>query len=87
MQASDCRLGTNTVVTGGEAVIAKGTILVVVVSILLVGSWSQGKTGLAGDKDEIAELRKQVALLEARVYTLERRLDKMTQPRMIPIQR
>jgi hypothetical protein len=68
-------------------VIAKGTILVVVVSILLVGSLIQGKTGLAGDKDEIAELRKQVALLEARVYTLERPLDKRPQPRMIPIQR
>jgi ubiquinone biosynthesis protein UbiJ len=45
------------------------------------------KNGAGWYKDEIAELRKQVALLEARVYTLERRLDKMTQPRMIPIQR
>jgi hypothetical protein len=56
-------------------VIAKGTILVVVVSILLVGSWIQGNTGLVGDQDEIAELRKQVTLLEGRVNTLERRLE------------
>jgi hypothetical protein len=61
--------------------VAKGTILVVMVSILLVGFWIQGIPGLARDKkDEVAELRKQVSLLEGRVHCVERRLDKMTEP-------
>jgi hypothetical protein len=40
--------------------LTKGTILALLVSILLLGSWIQGQqtTGLAGDKkDEIAVLR------------------------------
>jgi hypothetical protein len=62
---------------------AKGTILVLAVSILLLSSWIQGQqtTGLTGDKkDEIAVLRDQVTLLERRVSCLERRLHNMTQP-------
>ena len=64
--------------------IAKGTILVVVVSILLVGSWIQGKTGLAGARTRLPNCASRSLSWKARVYTLERRLDKMTQPRMIP---
>jgi hypothetical protein len=70
--------------------LTKGTILALLVSILLLGSWIQGQqtTGLAGDKkDEIAVLRYQVTLLERRVSCLERRLHDMTQPRMMPLQR
>ena len=38
-----------------------------------------------GPSDEVSQLKKQVANLEDRIVRLEKRLDRMAQPRMVPL--
>jgi hypothetical protein len=55
--------------------------------LLLFSGFSRGEQTAApfGHPDEIAQLRKQVESLEDRVHHLEKRLDRMSRPRMVPL--